>query len=222
MHDADIIFGVFHAELGHETPRAASGTAEELEQGRDAGKAVHLYFSAEPVPRDHDRDQLAALDEFKAEIGKKGLYGSFDSEGNLKDQVKSAIEFDLGKMSLGAPRASGGGATAHARLHARYESDREQYLDGRGKIKYRTRGQRLIVVNTGELKAERVRLTLEPIGDGNVPELHGADDTPDIPPQGEFSYPVFAHMGTSLRVNIKLTWNEGDEERSERHSLSLT
>src|SRR5690606_15199984 len=48
---ADIIVGVFSQTLGSATPRAASGTAEELQRARDAGKPVHVYFSEMPIDR---------------------------------------------------------------------------------------------------------------------------------------------------------------------------
>ena len=43
---ADILFGVFYARLGRPTSRGVSGTAEEIERAADAGKPVHVYFSA--------------------------------------------------------------------------------------------------------------------------------------------------------------------------------
>lgn len=71
--DADIIVGVFSQTLGSATPRAVSGTAEELERARDAGKPVHVYFSAMPLDRDHDRDQLAARDDFITRWQARGI-----------------------------------------------------------------------------------------------------------------------------------------------------
>ncbi len=86
VDDCDLVFGVFYATLGRATDRAASGTAEELQRSSDAGKPVHVYFSSMPVPRDHDKEQLAALDEFKTAMGKGSLYGSFHSETSLREQ----------------------------------------------------------------------------------------------------------------------------------------
>lgn len=230
VDDADIIFGVFHAELGSRTARAASGTAEELDRGLKAGKSVHLYFSDEPLPRNHDREQLAALDEFKNEIGRKGLYGSFQSEPDLKEKVRSAIEFDLRKMALpavGTGSAAVGGPSPpeqqrHARLSAHFKSTREQYLDSRGKIKYRTHGQRLVIVNDGEVKAERVRVSIVPVGEGEPPEIIDGTTRPDIPPGGQFSFILAIAMSTALNSTVIISWYEGDVERSETHTVSFT
>src|SRR6266496_5904882 len=52
VDDVDIVFGLFHGRLGSPTPRAASGTAEELERSITRGARVHVYFSAMPLPRE--------------------------------------------------------------------------------------------------------------------------------------------------------------------------
>ncbi len=100
---ADIVFGVFHATLGSPTARAASGTAEELERSRQAGKRVHVYFSEASLPHNHDRKQLAALDDFKAELRKLGLYGTFSDESHLREKVRTALEYDVHALTAGTP-----------------------------------------------------------------------------------------------------------------------
>src|SRR6266498_1151382 len=52
VDEADIVFGVFHSRLGSSTPRAVSGTVEELERGIGRNLHVHLYFSRMQLPAD--------------------------------------------------------------------------------------------------------------------------------------------------------------------------
>ena len=214
--DADIVIGIFHATLGRPTPRAASGTAEELTASHAAGKPVHVFFSTMPVPRDHDREQLAALDEFKKEMSQQGLYGSFDTPGSLKDQVKSAIEHDLGSLQLLTP----GGATPRrgASLRAAYKYDRE--LDRQGRMK--TVRQRLEITNDGDVTAEDVTVELHPVGDGIAPTTWGNDHPFTLPPHGgTFSFAVLTHSGTSNSATAMFHWTEDGDPRESQISVSF-
>lgn len=221
VDDADIVFGVFHATLGRPTPRAASGTAEELERASVAGKRVHVYFGSMDIPRNDNRDQLAALDAFKREMSAKSLYGSFDAEVDLQSQVRTAIEHDLTQLAL-PPQVLGEQERQHAELHAHYASSREPKVDNKGRTKMVSRNERIIVENRGQVRAERVRLAMTPVGpDGEAPEVHEAELAPDILPGGQFPFHIFSHMGTATTVDLTMTWNEGEEERSESQTLSL-
>ena len=61
----DAVVAVFGAQVGSSTPRAISGTVEELSRFEGAGKPTMLYFSTAPIPRDLRNDpQLDALDRF--------------------------------------------------------------------------------------------------------------------------------------------------------------
>jgi hypothetical protein len=61
VDDADIVIALFDGRLGQATADAVSGTAEEIQRAIDAGKHVHVWFSNEPIGRDTDPEQLAAL-----------------------------------------------------------------------------------------------------------------------------------------------------------------
>jgi hypothetical protein len=93
---SDIVFGVFRHRLGTATPRDISGTVEEVNRAIQNRKAVHLFFSNEPVPQTADFGQFEALKHFRAEMEKQGLVGAFDSLEDLVLQVRRAIELDIG------------------------------------------------------------------------------------------------------------------------------
>ncbi len=83
----DFLIGMFGTRLGTPTGVAQSGTIEEIEEFRKAGKYVALYFSNAPIPRDTDRDQLDALDQYKEARQKDTKYEVFTSADDLQRQV---------------------------------------------------------------------------------------------------------------------------------------
>lgn len=70
---------------------AQSGTIEEVERFRKAGKHVSLYFSTANVPRDADRDQLRALEDYQRERRKDTLYAMFRSSEELRQRVSQYL-----------------------------------------------------------------------------------------------------------------------------------
>src|SRR5580698_2279402 len=87
VESGDILVGIFGYKLGTPTGVAQSGTIEEIEEFRKAGKYVALYFSNAPIPRDTDRDQLDALDQYKESRKKDTKYEVFSSSDDLQHQV---------------------------------------------------------------------------------------------------------------------------------------
>lgn len=78
--NCDLLIGAFWTRLGTPTGDAVSGTAEEIEQFRGAGKPVLLYFSGAPVvPESLDAAQYAALTEYRKSLGEQGLYFKYES-----------------------------------------------------------------------------------------------------------------------------------------------
>jgi hypothetical protein len=98
VDDADIVFGIFYHRLGTSTPRAVSGTAEEIERSVDAGKFVHLYFSERDLPYYSDLDQFKALREFRSRLQDRGLVKTFKVESELWAEVSRALDYDIGQL----------------------------------------------------------------------------------------------------------------------------
>lgn len=221
VDQADIVFGVFYARLGLKTERGVSGTAEEIERAADAGKPVHVYFSTAPIPRNVDVEQLAALNQFKEDLATRGLLGEFSSDDDLKAKVRSAVEHDLtglARTELPAQGQPGPGAL----LLAKYASEREAYNDSKGNIKHRTRRERLIVRNRESASdtARGLEVQLEAVGEGEAPRVWNDDGVkPDLPPGGEYSYPLMTHMGIASAWKVTMTWLD---ERGEPQSSVQT
>jgi hypothetical protein len=87
VESGDILIGLFGYKLGTPTGAAQSGTIEEIEEFRKAGKYVALYFSTADVPRNADRDQLESLEAYKKERQKDTLYFDFKDNKTLRDHL---------------------------------------------------------------------------------------------------------------------------------------
>jgi len=86
VDDSDIIVAVFRSRLGTPTPKAASGTVEEIERLRARDKPVLIYFSSSDPPQDRDPEQFALLQEYKGILKKDTLYWEFETLVELDQQ----------------------------------------------------------------------------------------------------------------------------------------
>jgi hypothetical protein len=92
VDDADIVIALFHSRLGSATPRAVSGSAEEIERGREHNLGTHVFICDAAVPRDHQPQQLAAVRAYEKELQEKGLLGTFTDESQLRGLVDKALD----------------------------------------------------------------------------------------------------------------------------------
>jgi hypothetical protein len=89
MEQCDMLIGVFWTRLGTSTGVAESGTAEEIEEFRKAGKPVLLYFSSAPVvPESIDYEQYKSLDVYRKKLQERGLTFRYDSLGEFRDLLQ--------------------------------------------------------------------------------------------------------------------------------------
>jgi hypothetical protein len=217
--EADVVIAVFNSRLGQATKRAVSGTAEEILRARDRGAAVHVFFSDAPIPRDHDPDQLAALNAFRTELQEHGLTGSYVSVDDLRAKVRTCLEHDAykaGSLSSDEPDRSRPGAV----LRSTHQWETEPRQDSRGRIKTRRVRHRLRVENLGEAPAENVAVEMKPVGEGQNPHLLGELTAGRIPPKSFVDFPIAMSMGTARQGTIIHRWTETDEEHSEEQTIS--
>jgi hypothetical protein len=119
---SDILVGTFWTRLGTSTGVAESGTVEEIEEFRRAGKPVLLYFSSAPaVPESIDPEQFKALLAYKSTLQDQGLLASYDSIAQLREQLFRHLTEQITILHGSSPRP--GGAASVAR-----ESESERAL----------------------------------------------------------------------------------------------
>ncbi|MEV3968207.1 hypothetical protein AB0K68_08715 [Streptomyces sp. NPDC050698] len=220
---ADIVIALFNSRLGKATKRAVSGTAEEILRARERGAAVHVFFSEGSVPRDHDPDQLKALNEFRKELQEHGLTGSYVSVDDLVAKVRRCLEhdaYDLGELS--SSEADVSGAVSGAILRSTYLYDREPATDSKGRVKVKSVNERLRVENIGDAAAEDVVLELRSAGEGEAPIAFGDLTAKRILPRAHVDFPVGMHMGVSMQGTVIHRWSEGGEAHSEEQTISWT
>ena len=97
---ADIVIAVFSSRLGTPTNDASSGTVEEINIARSAGKPVLIYFSNASLPRNHDPQQLQLLNEYKNRLKSESLFVEFNTIEELSPIVARNLAATIGKLEL--------------------------------------------------------------------------------------------------------------------------
>lgn len=216
VDESDVVVALFHSRLGAPTERADSGTAEEIERALSNDSLVHVYFSRMPLPPDLDTDELERLRSFKEQLQGKGLLGDYASLEDLTAKVRTALEADVAQLV--APPGDEA-TTGSAVLRATYEFDREPSSDSKGRMKYSTKRERLLVQNIGTANAEAVKVNIQPVGRGEAPSFILQDPIECIPPNGSVNIHLLMHMGVAQQWRVTFDWREGDMERSESQTV---
>jgi hypothetical protein len=214
---ADVIVAFFDSRLGTETPAAVSGTAEEIQRAHQAGKPVHVYFSEEPINRSLvDVKQLAALETFRKSLGSEGLLGSYSGSLDLANQVLSAIDYDVSAKNWSTP--SHRQSEIGARINAHHDHQREVTgIDSRGKTRYRTIANHLVIRNDGYSTAEGILVRAAGIGG----DVKFEQPSPfDLTPGSEIAFPMTGLGGTE-NVRIVMTWTEGGQAKDFSQTVRL-
>lgn len=86
---SDLLICVFGSKLGTNTDTHESGTVEEIDEHRKAGKDVMVYFknSLSINPDSFDPSQLEKLKAFKESIKNKCKYSEFKDSQEFKDEL---------------------------------------------------------------------------------------------------------------------------------------
>lgn len=214
VDQADVVVAFFDSRLGTETLEAVSGTAEEIRRAHAAGKPVHVYFSTEDIPRSADPDQLVKLAQFKKAMESEGLLGEYSSPENLAHQVWNAIDFDVNTQNW-SPATSRTESTTGADLEAWHDHRREQNgVDNKGKPRYRTTANHLVIRNKGDATASNVQIAVEAISS----QFHFEQPEPfDLTKNSEMQFVLIPLRSGNAKVNM--TWTEDGELREAAQSI---
>lgn len=100
VDSCDLLIGVFWTRIGTPTQRARSGTVEEVERFVSQGKRCIIYFSDKPTQRSKvDPKQEKQLQEYKAELKKRGLTDSFTTNEKFREKVSRHISMVTQQIS---------------------------------------------------------------------------------------------------------------------------
>lgn len=96
VEHCDFIVATFWTRLGTPTGEAESGTAEEIEKFRNAGKPVMLYFSSSPVvPESIDQSQYSSLLEYRNKLQDEGLYHPYQNIAEFRVQFQQHLSAQM-------------------------------------------------------------------------------------------------------------------------------
>lgn len=96
LKHADLLVGIFWTRIGSPTGKSASGTIEEIEKHREAGKPVMLYFSTAPISRSNlDTDQLNELEKFTEWARGEGLIESYEDPADFARKFQHQLQLTL-------------------------------------------------------------------------------------------------------------------------------
>ncbi|HRC50336.1 MAG TPA: hypothetical protein PK331_05355 [Gordonia sp. (in: high G+C Gram-positive bacteria)] len=215
---ADVVVAFFDSRLGSSTGVDVSGTAEEIRRAHSLGKPVHVYFSNEPIPRDADLEQAAALSEFRRELEAEGLLGDYDDPADLAGQVIRALEHDIDEAGWSGVDVS---ATSSAGARLKWEHDHrteQQGLDKNGKMKYRTLSNRLVVTNSGDRAAEDLRFKVTGL-DGAQLHFDPPREAVTIEPDSVRDWVAIPVKSGSVQIDAE--WTEGGAPQERRWTIRI-
>lgn len=218
VDQADVVVAFFDARLGTDTGVDVSGTAEEINRAREMGKPVHVYFSAEPLPRDVDPEQLAALNDFKATLGAEGLLGTYNDPRDLAGQVRRALQLDVDENAWGdaAPSVKKNTGAVLTWRHA--HTKEPNGVDSKGKPKTRTTENHLVVRNDGEVAVEDLTFDVKGLDD-SLTRFDGPDEAITLYPHSELRWFCLGY-GSGI-VQITARWTENGTQHDHIRTVSL-
>ena len=204
LRRADLVIALFGSRIGAPTADAISGTVAEIDHAERDGKAIHLYFSTAPHPNDIDPTQLQALREFRSEVEKRGLYGTFGSPEELTAHIWQAIDHDLTNVLDLTPSTR---AVSSAGVDWLVQPGQESVpeTDSRGRLKSRTK-RWVDLTNRGDRDAEDVQI------ESLDPGIHVHSRESTVVHAGQTRrLPLLYSFGGSGDPVIRVRWTEGSE-----------
>lgn len=203
---ADIVIVLFRARLGTPTPRALSGTVEELERALANGKRVQCYFNTGPVLVDEvDVEQLAAVRQFKEQTKSHRWCFDYATLDDLGSHIRRALASDVARLTSGEPgrrhvQSQAVLAAIHVSTTDCAEGSERHYIE---------------VANRGNRSAHCISFDLGTDDDGMPPVNNLATmATVDIAPRQTVSLPVYPCLGMSQKWRLAVRWTEESTEFS--------
>lgn len=229
VEEADLAFAMFADRLGTPTGEADSGTVEEMEVMREAGKHVSMVRSTAPraVSGQKATEEKLRLETYLDEVKDgRGLVYEYDTREDLASQVEHVLssQAELLVRAAGETASGAPGDAANRGVWPRVEVTERAETDSKGRMKTR-RNRYLVLQNRTSGVAKHVRFRYED-AEGNPEDsfdLRGDDHEP-IPlmaPDAEHRFPIAVAMGTAQQAMCVVTWEDDEGEQETRATVSL-
>lgn len=229
VEEADLAFAMFADRLGTPTGEADSGTVEEMEVMRKAGKHVSLVHSvaARSVSGTKASEEKLRLETYLAEVkAGKGLVYDYATREDLTSQVEHVLsaQADAFARDAGPNRSEieartdspGRGVWPRVDVTERAESD------SKGRLKTR-RSRHLVLQNRTGGVARNVRFRYE--NEAGEPEdsfdirANAHRPIPVMAPDAEQRFPVLAAYGSAEQATCVVTWEDDSGEHETRATV---
>lgn len=99
LKNSDILIGIFWSKFGTPTDNHDSGTVEEIEKHKQAGKITMVYFSSRDIPRNTAPEQIAKIDTFKRQLQSRGLYAEYSTEAEFREKLTQHLLHKLNELA---------------------------------------------------------------------------------------------------------------------------
>jgi len=228
VEEADLAFAMFADRLGTPTGEADSGTVEEMEVMRQAGKHVSLVRSIAPraISGQRAAEEKLRLEKYLSEVksGQLGLVYEYATGEDLAAQVEHVLSVQAEAFSrdtrVTGPPDSAAGDDSRG-VWPRLEVTERAGTDSKGRLKTH-RNWHLVLHNTTGGVARNVHYRYEDAqGQPNETFDQGGRESNTIEllaPDGEFRFPVFRSLGSSPSAVCVVTWEDGQGQ----HETSAT
>jgi hypothetical protein len=96
VRDCDLVIAIFWTRLGTKTPRADSGTVEEISEHANAGKPALVYFSSRKVDLGNvDYAQYQAVQAFREKLAGGAILWSFSDLDDFKRVLSDHLDSEI-------------------------------------------------------------------------------------------------------------------------------
>lgn len=230
VEEADLAFAMFADRLGTPTGEADSGTVEEMDVMRKAGKHVSLVRSVAPrsVSGREATEEKLRLETYLSEVkAGRGLVYEYTTREDLASQVEHVLSSQAEifirdaepSERRQAPEGESEEDDPNRGVWPRVDITERAETDSKGRLKTR-RSRYLVLQNRTGGVARNVRFRYEK-EQGEAEDMFDlrAQDHRPIPtmaPDVEQRFPIIAAMGSADQATCVVTWEDdkGEHETS--------
>ncbi|OIJ35465.1 hypothetical protein BK826_08085 [Rothia kristinae] len=224
---------MFADRLGTPTGEADSGTVEEMDVMRKAGKHVSLVRSVAPrsVSGREATEEKLRLETYLSEVkAGRGLVYEYTTREDLASQVEHVLSSQAeiflrdAEPSGQAPEGESEEDDPNRGVWPRVDITERAETDSKGRLKTR-RSRYLVLQNRTGGVARNVRFRYE--NEQGEPEemfdLRSQDHRPipTMAPDVEQRFPIIAAMGSADQATCVVTWEDDDGEHETRATVRM-
>lgn len=200
---ADVLIALFKFTKGQPTPRADSGTVEEIQRCVARGIPTHVFMSQEPIPRTAPPETAAEMASLEEALRQIAYVSDFKSIEELTDRVRTWLDEDMESFKTVSDETTG----ARASWQIRYVTDGP--IDPDTQLHRGRRGSRVVLTNIGLANATSVRVQIEGPADGTTPTVATRNLlVPEVLAGSPVEIPILMTVKVGPSSMVTIEWTE--------------